>query len=580
LFGRLLSSRLGRLGGGTGLIHSLVDWDLNGNLIQRQDLKLSPQVTETFEYDALDRFDRSLRNGGQNFDVALDAIGNITSRQVNADPAQSYDYVNPQAGCSYYSHAQPRAVRKVGTTVYCYDPNGNMTKRAGSAISYTSYNLPSVINAPGNYSSTISYGAFRNRYKQVAIGPQGTETTIYVAGLLEKVTNAQGTHYRHLIQGGQGTAAIHSRTVGGGNATVYLHRDHLGSPELITDSAGNELIRPSFAAYGERRDGSDWDGAISSADLNTLAGISRRGFTGHEHLDAVGLIHMNGRVYEPVAGRFLSRDPFIDGVFSSQGINGHAYVHNNPLTLNDPSGFCGEGPEAEPCYLDGLSPGDTYRHRDLPPTWTHEHGGRAHGARSAVDAVTGNGGDLRTERTVVMYGFRFIDMTPQGILMERLLELRDLGLLDWIEFGTWGTGLLQIHLTIADVAEPKLGETSPVEVVRQSPRGFLRRTVTLDDTLFSAPYSPGDTLLILFHELVHVGQFASSYDYGRDSRVVAAERFGFETEAMRLTYRAAKRIPGISNAMKRILSRGVILDVVLPPVCLADPASCMQVVPP
>jgi RHS repeat-associated protein len=202
-----------------------------------------------------------------------------------------------------------------------------------------SSNLPIVINAPGGYSSTISYGAFRNRFKQVAIGPQGTETTIYVAGLLEKVTNAQGTHYRHYIQGGKGTAAIHSRTVGGSNATFYLHRDHLGSPELITNSSGGVLVRPSFAAYGERRDGADWDGPISSADLNTLAGISRRGFTGHEHLDAVGLIHMNGRVYEPVAGRFLSRDPFVDGVATSQGINGYAYVHNSPLSFVDPSGF-------------------------------------------------------------------------------------------------------------------------------------------------------------------------------------------------------------------------------------------------
>jgi RHS repeat-associated protein len=169
-----------------------------------------------------------------------------------------------------------------------------------------------------------------------------------VAGLLEKVTNGSGTHYRHYIQGGTGTAAIHSRTAGGGNSTVYLHRDHLGSPELITDSSGNALVRPSFSAYGERRDGSDWDGAISSGDLNTLAGISRRGFTGHEHLDAVGLIHMNGRVYEPVAGRFLSRDPLIDEFGSSQGPNGYAYVHNNPLSLMDATGFHHECRPDEP----------------------------------------------------------------------------------------------------------------------------------------------------------------------------------------------------------------------------------------
>lgn len=42
------------------------------------------------------------------------------------------------------------------------------------------------------------------------------------------------------------------------------------------------------------------------ASLNLVTGgATPRGFTGHEHLDGVGLIHMNGRVYDPVLGRFL-----------------------------------------------------------------------------------------------------------------------------------------------------------------------------------------------------------------------------------------------------------------------------------
>ncbi len=144
--------------------------------------------------------------------------------------------------------------------------------------------------------------------------------------------------YRHYIAGGAGTAAIHTRRSSGTSSTYYWHSDHLGSPELFTDSAGNALVRPSFGAYGERRDGSDWLGAPSAADLATLAGITRRGFTGHEHLDAVGLIHMNGRVYDPAAGRFLSVDPLIE-LGNSQSPNSYSYVWNNPLTLIDPSGY-------------------------------------------------------------------------------------------------------------------------------------------------------------------------------------------------------------------------------------------------
>ncbi len=252
--------------------------------------------------------------------------------------------------------AATRAVRKVGSTVYCYDQNGNMNKRAGSTISYTSYNLPSVINS-GSNSSTISYGAFRNRYKQVAVASGATETTIYVAGLLEKVTRGSLVEWRHFIQGGKGTAAIYTRRSGSSTVTdtVYVHRDHLGSPELITNASGTVVVRLSFGAYGERRDGSDWDGPPSAGDWTKIGNTTRHGFTGHEHLDAVGLIHMNGRAYDPVAGRFLGIDPIVQ-MGNSQSPNGFSYVWNNPLTMIDPSGFdpcdvvvtCGNGNGGEP----------------------------------------------------------------------------------------------------------------------------------------------------------------------------------------------------------------------------------------
>ena len=71
-----------------------------------------------------------------------------------------------------------------------------------------------------------------------------------------------------------------------------------------------------------------------------IAAISlTRGFTGHEHLDQVGLIHMGGRVYDPEIGRFLSPDPFVQFPASTQGFNRYAYVSNNPLSYTDPSGY-------------------------------------------------------------------------------------------------------------------------------------------------------------------------------------------------------------------------------------------------
>lgn len=48
---------------------------------------------------------------------------------------------------------------------------------------------------------------------------------------------------------------------------------------------------------------------------------------------------MNGRVYDPTLGRFISADPNIDGVSDAQGYNRYSYVGNNPLGATDPTGF-------------------------------------------------------------------------------------------------------------------------------------------------------------------------------------------------------------------------------------------------
>ncbi|MFS1525033.1 RHS repeat-associated core domain-containing protein [Microbulbifer sp. 2304DJ12-6] len=67
--------------------------------------------------------------------------------------------------------------------------------------------------------------------------------------------------------------------------------------------------------------------------------ITNKGFTGHEQLDGVGLIHMNGRVYDAEIGRFLSADPFIQDRTNLQALNRYTYVLNNPLSYTDPSGY-------------------------------------------------------------------------------------------------------------------------------------------------------------------------------------------------------------------------------------------------
>ena len=54
----------------------------------------------------------------------------------------------------------------------------------------------------------------------------------------------------------------------------------------------------------------------------------------------MGLVHMNGRVYDPVVGRFMSADPTVPDPLDGQSFNRYAYVENNPLSAVDPSGYC------------------------------------------------------------------------------------------------------------------------------------------------------------------------------------------------------------------------------------------------
>ncbi|MDP3444261.1 MAG: RHS repeat-associated core domain-containing protein, partial [Ignavibacteria bacterium] len=63
-----------------------------------------------------------------------------------------------------------------------------------------------------------------------------------------------------------------------------------------------------------------------------------RGFTAHEYLEDFKLYNMNGRLYDPVVGRFLSADPYVQDPGFTQSLNRYSYCLNNPLKYTDPSG--------------------------------------------------------------------------------------------------------------------------------------------------------------------------------------------------------------------------------------------------
>ncbi|MCW8127427.1 SpvB/TcaC N-terminal domain-containing protein [Microbulbifer halophilus] len=286
---------------------------------------------ESYVYDDLNRLDYSTRTDGPAIDYDYDAIGNLLKKD---DFATSYDYDTGTSG-------GPSAVKSVtlvdgGTRTYGYDDNGNRTHEDGTQqIWYNAFNKPTHISRNGT-DLYFSYGAGQQRYKQV--DQANNKTTIYVDKLFERITEGGTTQYRHFIEdiAVVTTAETSSDTT---HKIGFTHRDRLGSTVAIGDQNGNLQETHSFDPFGKPRLGNITDKLPSILDSQ----YTTRGFTDHEHLDSVELIHMNGRAYDYNLGRFLSVDPIIQSPGNSQSLNPYSYIMNNPLAGTDPSGYTCKG---------------------------------------------------------------------------------------------------------------------------------------------------------------------------------------------------------------------------------------------
>ena len=105
----------------------------------------------------------------------------------------------------------------------------------------------------------------------------------------------------------------------------------------ITDCNGNVEQELSYDAWGNRRDPDTWRRNWYNPALEEP--MFDRGYTGHEHMTALGLINMNGRCYDPVMSSFLSVDAYVQSPDNSQNFNRYSYCLNNPLKYTDPSGW-------------------------------------------------------------------------------------------------------------------------------------------------------------------------------------------------------------------------------------------------
>ncbi len=305
-------------GSGTAVQNMYFHYDLLGNLDNRLDRNQS--LDERFQYDTLNRLKQV---SGTNASGILPlktatyfANGNI---QRKSDFGTG-DYV--------YNPAKPHQVQSIpgiaGT--FLYDLNGNMTSGDGRTLTWTSFNKPLSI-VRGTSSVSFAYGAEQDEIRQIAPG-----VTTYYVGAYEKKVKAAVTEFHHYIAVGKRRIALHITSSSAAPATRYFQQDHLGSIVAVTNETGVVVERMSFDAWGKRRNANGTDAAAVTVTT------TKYGFTGHEQLDDVGLVHMNARVYHPGMGRFVSADVYVQFPENVQSYNRYSYVLNNPLSFTDPSG--------------------------------------------------------------------------------------------------------------------------------------------------------------------------------------------------------------------------------------------------
>ena len=320
-------------------------YDELGNLQSRRDqgwdegLNVQKDMQEAFTYDDLNRLTSETYDGVTN-STSYDANGSITAKTAVGD----YEY-------TAQSH-RLNLIRKSGVAgpTFTYDNNGNVLTDETRTYQYTTFDKPHSIISGGN-TTTFSYGADRSRYKRTVNG----KTTWYVGGV--EITGGDDPDSKIYTRYVDGYAIVRSKErkqPGSGALTRTLDtvrypvKDNMGSVVTLLNEYGfqageNGFVeqQASFDAWGKRRSASDWNAVLdqNTSSFQRLLDITPRGYTGHEMLDTLGLIHMNGRVYDPTIGRFVSADLFIQAPTNTQSYNRYAYVVNNPLRFVDPSGY-------------------------------------------------------------------------------------------------------------------------------------------------------------------------------------------------------------------------------------------------
>ncbi len=298
----------------SGVVNDQYWYDANGNPVYMEDQQQWVN-SRGMSYDGLDRLNIAngpWGGGGYQYDT----LDNIVASTVGG------------RALSHGIDANTNRLSSLSGTQYVnfgYDANGNITQRGAQSFSFDIGNRMTA--APGKAAKYIYDAEGRRSWTTYDDGSYSGAAYTQDGKLMITGHSQLGTNWYIYLGGKQIAQHIHKPGIG--MEVKYIHTDALGSPVARTDASGQQSNRTQYEPYGGTHAG------------GVPAGLEP-GFTGHVNDAETGLVYMQQRYYEPLAGRFLSVDPITTNVKDGSSFNRYVYGNNNPYKFKDPDGRLAE----------------------------------------------------------------------------------------------------------------------------------------------------------------------------------------------------------------------------------------------